>query len=116
MATPKTDATLETVLEALSGMAALSPKKRADLTSAIYTFSRDLGRQPSEIPARSDVVERLGRDLRAAQLGITAGSLGNLRSRMRVAMKLTGHTEAYRRLNSRLDPVWQALVDLAADP
>jgi hypothetical protein len=116
MTAEKPDPTLLTVLEALSGLASLSAKKRADLASAIWAFSRDLGRQPSEIPARTDIVERLGRDLNAARLGITRGSLTNVRSRVRVAMRLTGHNQAARRLDVPLGTVWEELLGLAAEP
>jgi hypothetical protein len=116
MATAKPDPTLQTVLEALPGVAGLSAKKRADLTSAVWVFSRDLGRHPSQIPAKSDIVERLGRNLSAARLGIAQGSLTNVKSRVRVAMRLTGYTGAARRLNFALAPVWQELVRLAGEP
>jgi hypothetical protein len=116
MTAEKPDPTLLTVLEALSGVAGLSAKKRADLSSAIWVFSRDLGRQPSEIPARTEIVERLGRGLNAARLGITRGSLTNVRSRVRVAMRLTGHNQAARRLDVPLGTVWEELLGLAAEP
>jgi hypothetical protein len=116
MATPKPDPTLQTVLDGLSGVAGLSAKKRADLTSAIWVFSRDLGRRPSEIPARTDIVERLGRRLSAARLGIAQGSLANVKSRVRVSMRLTGYVGAALRLNFALGPVWQELVRLAGEP
>ena len=116
MTDPTSDPTLQTVLDGLPGVAALTPKRRADLSSAIWVFSRALDRQPSEIPAAIDIVERLGRGLNAARLGITGGRLANVKSMVRRAMKLTGHAEAARRLDFPLAPTWQALADVVGDP
>ena len=108
--------TLQTVIDALARVPSLPAKKRADLTSAIYVFARAVSRQPSEIPAQIDVVERLGRDLNAARLGITQGRLANVKSLVRRAMNLTGHTEVSPRLDFPLDPIWDQLANLPGNP
>ena len=116
MTDPASDPTLQTVIDALARLPSLTVRKRADMTSAIYVFARALDRQPSEIPAKIDIVERLGRDLNAARLGITQGRLANVRSLGRRAMKLTGHTEDSPRLDFPLDPIWDQLADEGYEP
>jgi hypothetical protein len=75
-----------------------------------------LDRQPSEIPAKIDVLQRLGCGLNAARLGITRGRISNVKSMVRRAMTLTGHAEAARRLDFPLKPTWKALADAVGDP
>jgi hypothetical protein len=108
-------ATLQNVLDALPGVTTCTAKAQADMASAIHVFCRDLGRQPAEVPAQIDVIERLGRDLNAASLGITQGRLANIRSMVRRALRETGHQNTARRLDFPLEPTWKALSDLPAD-
>jgi hypothetical protein len=73
--TAKTDAeaTFQTVLNHIDRVSNLSPRKRREMSSAIHSFAAKLHRQPCDIPARLDVAERLGRELNAVRLGISAG-------------------------------------------
>jgi hypothetical protein len=67
------------------------------------------------MPARLDVAERLGRELNAVRLGISAGRLRNLKSLVRKALIATGHGAAMARLDSPLQRPWATLVDLLLD-
>ena len=109
------DATLQTVLDELPRCTGVTPKRLADLISAIYVFSRALERTPAEISAKIDIVERLGQGRNAAWLGVTQGRLNNVKSMVRRSLKLTGHTNLSRRLDFPLDPTWQSLVGLFTD-
>jgi integrase len=85
------------------------------MISAIHSFAVKLHRQPCDIPARLDVFERLGRELNAVQLGISAGRLRNLKSLIRKALIATGHGAAMARLDIPLQRPWAALVELFRD-
>jgi integrase len=115
--TAKTDAgpTLQTVLDQIYLVSELSPRERREMSSAIYSFAIKLNRQPRDIPARLDVVERLGRELNAVRLGISAGRLRNIKSLVRKALMATGHGAAMARLNIPLQHPWSTLVKLFMD-
>ena len=108
-------ATLETVLGQLEGLPAIGPRERRELASAVYSFARKANRLPDEIPARLDVVERLGRELNAVRHGISMGRLRNLKSLVRKALKITGHTAVTARLDIPLQYPWSACVELFSD-
>jgi integrase len=108
-------ATFETVLYQIDRASDLSPRKRREMSSAIHSFAAKLHRQPCDIPARLDVLERLGRELNAVRLGISAGRLRNLKSLVRQALIATGHGAAMARLDSPLQRPWATLVDLLPD-
>jgi hypothetical protein len=115
--TPKADAeaTFQTVLDQIDVVSDLSPRKRREMSSAIHSFAAKLHRQPCDIPARLDVLERLGRELHAVRLGISGGRLRNLKSLVRRALIATGHGAAMARLDSPLQRPWATLVDLLPD-
>lgn len=116
--TAKTDAgaTLQTVLDQIDLVSDSNPRERREMSSAIHSFAAKLNRQPCDIPARLDAVERLGRELNAARLGISAGRLRNIRSLTRKALMVTGHGAASARLGFPLQPPWSTLVNLFTDP
>src|SRR5262245_23800849 len=96
-------------------MQTVGPQERRELISAIYSFARKVNRQPDEIPARLDIVERSGRKLNAVHLGISRGRLRNLLSLVRKALKVTGHTATTVRLDIPLEHPWSACVQLFRD-
>ena len=108
-------ATLETVITQLDGLSTISPREQRELASAVYSFARKVNRLLSEIPARLDVIERLGLELNAVRLGISMGRLRNLKSLVRKALKVTGYTEVSARLNMPLHYPWSAYVGLFSD-
>src|SRR5262249_32281912 len=108
-------ATLQTVLEQLERLPGLTPRERREMSSAIYSFARKVSRLPAEMPARLDVVERLGRELNAVSLGISVGRLRNLRSLVRRSLVIAGHTTVTARLDMPLQHTWSACVDLFSD-
>jgi hypothetical protein len=116
-ATASTDAgaTLETVLDQLELASSLTPRERGEMSSAIYSFARKVSRLPAEIPARLDVIERLGLELNAVRLGISMGRQRNLRSLVRRSLEITGHTALRARLDLPLRYPWSACVDLFSD-
>jgi len=60
MSDPASDPTFQTVIDALASVPRSPSRSARTLTSAIYVFARALDRQPSEVPAKIDIVERLG--------------------------------------------------------
>jgi hypothetical protein len=108
-------ATLQTVLEQVEALSDLSRRERREMTSSIYSFAAKLNRQPRDIPARLDVVERLGGEMNAVGLGISAGRLRNIKSLVRKALAATDHNAAPARLNFPLRHPWSGLVDLFPD-
>jgi site-specific recombinase XerC len=108
-------ATFQTVLDQIDLVSELSPRERREMSSAIYSFAIKLNRQPGDIPARLDVVERLGRELNGVRLGISAGRLRNIKSLVRKALIATGHGAAMARLNFPLQQPWSMLIDLLPD-
>lgn len=114
-ATSSAGTTLETVLALLEGSPAIGPRERRELASAVFSFARKVNRLPGEIPARLDIIERLGLELNAARLGISIGRLRNLNSLVRKALKITGHTAVTARLDIPLQYPWSACVDLFSD-
>jgi hypothetical protein len=109
------DATLQTVLGQIDPVSDLNPRERREMSSAIHSFAVKLNRQPCDIPARLDVLERLGRELNAVRLGISAGRLRNLKSLVRKALIATGHGSAMARLDIPLQRPWARLVRLLRD-
>jgi hypothetical protein len=108
-------ATLETVLVQLDALPSISPREQRELASAVYSFARKVNRQPGEIPARLDAIERLGLELNAVRHGISMGRLRNLKSLVRRALKVTGNTAVTARLDIPLEYPWCACVDLFPD-
>lgn len=108
-------ATLQTVLEKIAVLSNLSPRECREMSSAIYSFAAKLNRQPRDIPARLDAIERLGQEMNPARMGISAGRLRNIKSLVRKALGTTGHDAAPARLNFPLRHPWSGLVKLFPD-
>lgn len=107
--------TLQTVLDQIGRLSDLNPREQREMSAAICSFAAKLNRQPRDIPAGLDVVERLGREMNAVRLGISAGRLRNMKSLIRKALVATGHGAASARLNFPLQHPWSGLVDLFSD-
>ncbi|MFO1039754.1 MAG: hypothetical protein U1E45_23170 [Geminicoccaceae bacterium] len=101
--------TLADVLKALDRHPDLTPRRRADLRSAVISVARILGLPPASTPARLDLLRRqLARVLPAAH-DMTRPRWNTVRSLFGKALRRAGIEVLPGRFLAKLDPAWAAL-------
>jgi len=93
-------ATLQTV--------GLPERKRQEISSAIRTVGRALGRSPEDIPADARLLANRLKDVAQAALGISSGRWNNVRSLLRTALSFVRPISPGRNRND-LSPEWLTL-------
>jgi hypothetical protein len=93
-------ATLQTV--------GLPDRQRQEISSAIRTVARALGRSPEDIPADARLLANRLKDVAPAALGISPGRWNNVRSLLRTALTFLRPISPGRNRND-LSPEWLAL-------
>src|SRR5215471_10608404 len=93
-------ATLQTV--------GLPERKRQEISSAIRTVGRALGRSPEDIPADARLLANRLKDVAQAALGISSGRWNNVRSLLRTALTFVQPISPGRNRND-LSPEWLEL-------
>ena len=73
-------------LLAILQTADLTQRKRQELSSAVRTVARALGRSPEDIPADARILANRLKDAAPAALGISRGRWNNVRSLFRTAL------------------------------
>ena len=88
----------------------LPERKRQELTSAIRTAARALGRSPEEIPADGRLLANRLKEVAPAAIGISRGRWNNVRALLRAALNLVKPMSPGRHRNDLL-PEWAALCN-----
>jgi integrase len=103
---------LAALLDQIADDQELSPRERQDMSSALRTVARVLGRQPAEVPADPRFLrERLER-YSPAMAGVSAGRWNNILSLTRRALKRVELTTVPGRYQEPLAPEWEKLFGL----
>src|SRR5689334_15160717 len=102
--------TLAGVLEAINSVPGLSPQRRQNMSSAVRTVARMLGRPAEAIPAEPRLLARLLKEIAPEAAGISRARWNNVRSLLRSALELTRPMMPGRQ-SQLLSPAWQALDD-----
>lgn len=97
------------VIEAIAARQDLAPQTRSELASAVRTFCRCVGRDPSEVHANPVAIRALTRYAKRKLAGVSEGHFKNTTSRLTRAMAEVG-IPMDRRRNMPLDPAWTALL------
>ena len=100
---------LATVLATITAMAALPPRHRADLCSAVRSLGQVLGKTPAEIPAEPGVLGRLIRRAMPAAAGVNPRRWANIKSLAIKALHLSGCKVMPSRSLHPLTPAWAEL-------
>jgi hypothetical protein len=110
MSTPEASrATLADLITAVQA-ADLTPQRRQNMTSAVRTVARALGREPGQIAADASLLGRRLASVTAQQHGLSAGRWNNVRSLLRAALALVRPTMKGRS-TVPLSQAWQGLYD-----
>jgi integrase len=110
MSTPEASrATLADLIAAVQA-ADLSPQRRQNMTSAVRTVARVLGRGPEQIPADPLLLGRRLASVTAQQHGLSEGRWNNVRSLLRAALALV-RPIMKGRSTVPLSQAWQGLYD-----
>jgi hypothetical protein len=88
----------------------LPERKRQELSSAIRTAARALGRLPENVPSDVRLFASRLKDVAPAAIGISVGRLANIRSLLRTSLALSQPISPSRHQNDLL-PEWLALWD-----
>src|SRR5215831_12692061 len=80
----------------------LPERKRQELSSAIRTASRALGKSPENVPADARLLANRLKDVAPAALGISQGRWNNVRALLRTALTLTQPISPGRHCNDLL--------------
>jgi hypothetical protein len=86
----------------------LPERKRQELSSAIRTTARALGRLPENVPADCRLLASRLKDVAPTAIGISPGRLANIRSLLRTSLALVQPISPGRHQNDLL-PEWLAL-------
>ena len=86
----------------------LPERKRQELSSAIRTVARALGRSPEDIPADARLLANRLKDVAAAAIGISRGRWNNIRSLLRTALAFVQPISPGRNRNDP-SPEWREL-------
>lgn len=111
----KTVTTLADVIVQIAGLTNLPPPHRGELASALRTFCRAVGRQPSAVIADTDRLRRDMGSLTPAAVGVSPGRLRNLKSLVDKAFRLTGVTTIARRTRLPQSDAWRTLLAAVKD-
>ena len=113
MSLPPPSRATPTLADAITAAAAntiLSPRQRHDLTSALRTVARIIGRDATDIPADPRLLARRLAELGPAAHGLSRGRWANIRSLLRTAIAEVTDISPGRHQNV-LTPAWQSLWD-----
>lgn len=100
---------LAAVIDAIAAKEDLPAVAKTELTSAVRTFSRCVGRAPAEIDANPVAIRALARYAKPELAGVSHGHFKNTLSRLKRALTEVG-IAVDRRRNMPLDPAWQTLL------
>jgi len=87
----------------------LSVRRRQDLASAVRTVARVFGRDPAQIPCRSDVLARRLAEVPYLAHGLSKGRWANIRSLVNAALDLVQPMMPGRH-QEPLSPAWEKLM------
>jgi integrase len=90
------------------GASDLPERKRQELSSAIRTVARALGRLPENVPADGRLLAGRLKDVAPAAIGVSRGRWANIRSLLRTSLALVQPISPGRHQNDLL-PEWLAL-------
>jgi integrase len=90
------------------GASTLPERKRQELSSAVRTASRALGKSPDNVPADARLLASRLKHVAPAAMGISRGRWNNVRSLLRTALTLIQPISPGRHRNDVL-PEWRAL-------
>lgn len=90
------------------GQADLPDRRRQELTSAVRTAARALGRRVEEIPADPRLLANRLSEVAQAAIGLSRGRWANVKSLLRAAMSQVREMSPGRHLTP-LSPSWQTL-------
>ena len=99
--------TLADVIMAI-GQADLPDRRRQELTSAVRTVARALGRRVEEVPADPRLLANRLSEVAEAAIGLSAGRWANVKSLLRAAMSQVREMSPGRH-RTPLSPSWQTL-------
>jgi hypothetical protein len=108
---PRNIMTLMQLRETIGNDASLAKQARSELCSAITRFCEIAGVDPSQVLADPTAIRELRKTASWQIAGITQRSWANIISRVTKAMSHAGVDVDRRRRNTRLLPVWDALLE-----
>jgi hypothetical protein len=96
------------LLERVQNDPGLAVQRRADLRSALRSFARLMGQEPTMMPALPALYRRRLKELHPAVTGLSAKRLANIKADVMLCLRRYG---AVKRRNTLagLDPAWQLL-------
>jgi hypothetical protein len=100
---------LAALVDAIAAKADLSASVKSELSSAIRTFCRCVGRSPAEIDANPTAIRALARFAKPKLAGVSEAHFKNTKSRLTRAMTEVG-IDVDRRRDMPLDPDWVELL------
>src|SRR5262245_37069999 len=104
------DPSLATIPTAIAAAPGLTKAQRQDMTSAVRTAARILGRPPEQIPADPPLLARRLAEVSSVASGISKGRWANVRSLMLKALSLTRPMLPGRH-HEPISPAWKRLAD-----
>lgn len=110
-----TNTNLAQALTELAKRTDLPERRRRDLISAITCIAEYLHRPAADIPTNATRLRRLLAGIHPAQAGISAKTLGNVKSNLAAALRLVGMLpEADPKMD--LSPEWEAFLSASQTP
>ncbi len=101
--------TLADVLKTIDGDQELTPKRRAEIKSALRTMARAFGRSLGDLPADPKRIRRQLEGFSPASAGIEKARWQNVRSLVLAALKRVGAVSMSNRHDKAMSPEWRAL-------